>query len=236
MTAAEVIEPLVASTLGSRKTVHVTCWDGSEFGPPDAPAQVVFVKPRAIRWLLWAPSELGFARAYVAGDIRVEGDMLAGLAALEHFADPELGLTIAVDAATKRAIATAALRLGVVGPPPRPPAEESRLRGGLHSKARDAAAIAHHYGVGNAFYELILGPSMVYSCGYWPTGPSDSFDLEQAQLAKCDLVVRKLGLTQGEAQSRCRRPTTGGDGCTPSSSCRSSQADHATANPSWSAT
>jgi cyclopropane-fatty-acyl-phospholipid synthase len=90
-----------------------------------------------------------------------------------------------------------ALRLGVVGPPPRPPAEESRLRGGLHSKARDAAAIAHHYDVGSAFYELILGPSMVYSCGYWPTGPSDSFDLEQAQLAKCDLVVRKLGLTQG---------------------------------------
>jgi len=67
----------------------VTCWDGSEFGPPDAPAQVVFVKPRAIRWLLWAPSELGFARAYVAGDIRVEGDMLLVEAAggLEHFLD-----------------------------------------------------------------------------------------------------------------------------------------------------
>ena len=43
-------------------------------------------------------------------------------------------------------------------------AEEARLHGRRHSKARDAAAISHHYDVSNAFYRLVLGPSMTYSC------------------------------------------------------------------------
>jgi cyclopropane-fatty-acyl-phospholipid synthase len=56
--------------------------------------------------------------------------------------------------------ATGALFTGRVPPPP----EEVRLRGRLHSKARDAAAIAHHYDVSNDFYRLVLGPTMTYSC------------------------------------------------------------------------
>ena len=43
----------------------------------------------------------------------------------------------------------------------------------------------------------VLGSSMVYSGGYWPTGPNDSFDLEEAQLATCELVITKLGLAVG---------------------------------------
>jgi len=41
------------------------------------------------------------------------------------------------------------------------------LRGLRHSRTRDAQAIAHHYDVGNEFYELVLGPSMTYSCAYY---------------------------------------------------------------------
>ena len=36
-----------------------------------------------------------------------------------------------------------------------------------HSLRRDRAAISHHYDVGNDFYALVLGPSLVYSCAYW---------------------------------------------------------------------
>jgi cyclopropane fatty-acyl-phospholipid synthase-like methyltransferase len=43
---------------------------------------------------------------------------------------------------------------------------------------------------------LGVGSAMVYSGGYWPTGPNDSFDLEQAQLATCELVITKLGLAE----------------------------------------
>ena len=57
-------------------------------------------------------------------------------------------------------------------PPPRP-AQEVRLRGRLHSKARDQAAISHHYDVSNRFYEWLLGPSMTYTCAVYPNGRGD---------------------------------------------------------------
>ncbi len=75
-----------------------------------------------------------------------------------------------------------------------PPPEEARLRGRRHSKARDASAIAHHYDVSNEFYRIVLGPSMTYSCGVWPTIDAG---LETAQATKYELVCRKLGLEPG---------------------------------------
>jgi cyclopropane-fatty-acyl-phospholipid synthase len=194
MTVAEVIAPLVRATLGDAVPVWLRGWDGSEFGPSDAPIRVHIVTRRALRRIMWQPNELGFARAYVSGDLRVEGDLWAGLTALDEVAAPESGPGVQVDAATLRALARAVLRLGLIGPPPRPPAEESRLAGRRHSTRRDAAAIAHHYDVGNDFYRLLLGPSMAYSCAYWP---DPSVSLDAAQEAKCDLVSRKLGLAPG---------------------------------------
>jgi cyclopropane-fatty-acyl-phospholipid synthase len=57
--------------------------------------------------------------------------------------------------------------------------------------ARDSQAISHHYDVGNDFYELVLGPSMTYSCARFTNGATT---LEEAQAAKHELVSRKLGL------------------------------------------
>ena len=65
------------------------------------------------------------------------------------------------------------------------------------ASARDARAMSHHYDVGNDFYELVLGPSMIYSCAYFEQAPSAGYTLEDAQRAKLDLVARKLGLTPG---------------------------------------
>jgi len=50
-----------------------------------------------------------------------------------------------------------------------------------------------HYDLGNDLFERMLGPTMVYSCGYW----KDATDLDAAQEAKLDLVCRKLGLKPG---------------------------------------
>jgi cyclopropane-fatty-acyl-phospholipid synthase len=86
------------------------------------------------------------------------------------------------------------IRSGVLGWPVRPPAEEARLHGLRHSLRRDRAAISHHYDVGNDFYALLLGPSLVYSCAYYEM-PSTTLD--DAQRAKLDLVCRKLGLRPG---------------------------------------
>ena len=197
MSAAEILRPLVGATLGDDATVRVRCWDGSGYGPSDAPVQVVFRTRRALRRLLWAPNELGFARAYVSGDVDLEGDVFTGLAELDRLADPARGPGIVVDGRTRAAVVGAALRLGVVGPPPRPPAEEARLAGRRHTRRRDSRAVTHHYDVGNDFYELVLGPSLTYSCAYFADGPAGPPPLEAAQLAKCDLVARKLGLARG---------------------------------------
>ena len=197
MNVADVMAPLVASGLGGDMPVHLKCWDGSELGPVECPLQLTITSPYALRRLLWAPNQLGFARAYVAGDILIGGDLLKALTVLEQVADPELGPGVVIDASTRQAIVKAALRLGIVGLPPRPPAEEAKLGGLRHSKARAAKAIAHHYDVGNAFYELVLGKTMAYSCAYYDQEPGPAFGLDEAQLAKCDLVSRKLGLKPG---------------------------------------
>ena len=46
----------------------------------------------------------------------------------------------------------------------------------------------------NAFYEMVLGPSMTYTCACFPTAEAT---LEEAQADKYDLVCRKLGLKPG---------------------------------------
>ena len=197
MSVAATIRPLIHGLLGPDLPIRVTCWDGSSPGPSDAPAELRLVRRRALRRLLWAPNELGLARAYVSGDAEIRGDIMAGLEALEAVSDPDYGPTMHIDAGTKRNVAVAALRLGIIGAPPTPPPEEIALRGRRHSKARDAQAIAHHYDVGNDFYRIVLGESMTYSCAYFEQEPSAQYGLAEAQQAKCDLVARKLGLREG---------------------------------------
>jgi cyclopropane-fatty-acyl-phospholipid synthase len=192
---AETIAPLVRAAVGPGVAVGFRCWDGSRSGPASAQLQLNFVNRRGLRRLLWAPNELGFARAYVSGDIDIEGDLLAGLTALEQASDSSLSPGVRTDVDMKKALAKAAMQLGIIGPPPMPPPEEAKRRGGRrHEKRRDAAAISHHYDVGSDFYRLVLGEAMTYSCGYWE---QPGVGLAAAQYAKCDLVARKLGLDSG---------------------------------------
>ena len=153
---------------------------------------------RALRRLVWSPDEVGMARAFVSGDLTVEGDFIAALDAMLHLFDATEGMHL--DAADKRTLLAAALRLGALGGNPPPPPEEMRHTTGLlHSARRDAAAISHHYNVGNEFYRHVLGESMTYSCAYWPdlNDPTPSTTLEQAQWNKCELISRKLALRPG---------------------------------------
>ena len=71
-----------------------------------------------------------------------------------------------------------------------------RVAEGLrHSTSRDAGAISHHYDVSNRFYEMVLGPSMTYTCACYPDAEAT---LEQAQENKYRLVFDKLGLRPGD--------------------------------------
>lgn len=51
-----------------------------------------------------------------------------------------------------------------------------------------------HYNLSVELFENMLGKSMAYSCGYW----RKASDLDHAQLAKYDLICRKLHLKPGE--------------------------------------
>eukprot|EP01037_Dinobryon_pediforme_P001292 gene1292-1308_t len=61
------------------------------------------------------------------------------------------------------------------------------------SKRRSAENAKHHYNIGNDLYARMLDEEMVYSCAYWAKAES----LGQAQLAKLDLICRKLELQPG---------------------------------------
>ncbi|MDX2702511.1 cyclopropane-fatty-acyl-phospholipid synthase [Streptomyces sp. PA03-6a] len=202
--AAGRLTALAEQALGVPLPLRIRAWDGSETGPPDAPTLVVRHR-RALRRLLWKPGELGLVRAWVAGELDVEGDLYEALDRLSGLvwdrpteddgASPRRLLGLARDPETYR-LAREALALAGPGLPPPPPPEEVRRRSGvLHSPVRDRQAISHHYDVGNDFYGLVLGPSMVYSCAYWE-GPDAT--LEDAQRAKLDLICRKLELRPGQ--------------------------------------
>jgi cyclopropane-fatty-acyl-phospholipid synthase len=175
--------------------VRLRGWDGSIAGPAGAPV-VAIRSRRALRRMLWSPGQLGLGRAYVAGEIDMEDDVFATFTALRTAGRLNQETRPAPTTWQERlSLLGTALRLGAIGPEPAPPAEEAPLGSGhRHSRARDAAAISHHYDVGNDFYELVLGPSMVYSCAVWATPDTG---LEAAQEAKLDLVCRKLGLAPG---------------------------------------
>lgn len=220
--AASRLYALAEKVLRAPVPVRIRAWDHSEAGPPGAPT-VVIRHRRALRRMLWRPGELGLARAWVAGEIDIEGDLYDALDHLSQFlwaretgtpqragpgaaagAGPEPArgaLALARDPAVRFA-ARELLELAGPWPPPPPPREEIRGRTGLrHTLRRDREVVSHHYDVGNDFYELVLGPSMVYSCAFWDESPDadpDAGTLEAAQRAKLDLICRKLALRPGQ--------------------------------------
>ncbi|GAA5115089.1 cyclopropane-fatty-acyl-phospholipid synthase family protein [Haloechinothrix salitolerans] len=186
---AQEIERLMTETMGVALPVGLKGWDGSHAGPVDGP-QAVLRSPKALRRLLFKPGELGLARAYVCGDLDVEGDLTEALRR-GGAAVRDAG-TSGISAKTLLSGLGFGLRRGVLGPPPAPPAEEARLRG----RFRDRAAISHHYDHGNDFYALVLDEHMAYSCAYF-TADDPDYMLDDAQRDKLDLICEKLGLQEG---------------------------------------
>ena len=176
----------ITDILGGDPPVRIDAYDGSHAGPDDAATRLVLRSPEAIRYMISAPGELGFARAYVAGELELEGDIFEALALRDRL--PAIRLRPSAWLALARLVGSGGIRRPPV------PVEEARLHGRRHSKARDAAAISYHYDVSNDFYRMILGPSMTYSCAVWS---SPDITLEDAQAAKYDLICRKLGLRPG---------------------------------------
>jgi cyclopropane-fatty-acyl-phospholipid synthase len=168
----------------------VEFWDGTRLPSTTGEGPTFSVRsPAAAAHVLRAPGQLGLGRAYVSGAIEVD-DIDAVIELLDGWQPPTL------ESADKRALLLGAVRAaGVTKPPPRPQSE-LRPSGRRHSKERDARAVRHHYDVSNEFFELFLGPTMVYSCAIWRDGEKKT--LEEAQEEKLETVARKLELKEGD--------------------------------------
>ena len=184
------VASFVASVFDNQLPFRVEAYDGSSAEPTVAgPANEITLKilsRDALNRVLTRPGELGLARAYVAGDIDIDGD----LDALFFLSVPPMKQLLKVDNLRALTSVVGASALKPLAPPP----IEARQRGSLHSRSRDKDAISHHYDVSNRFYEMVLGPSMTYSCAVFRS-PEDT--LETAQRRKVDLVARKLDLKPG---------------------------------------
>ncbi len=153
--------------------LRVVLWDGKEIarsGP--APAVSLVIRDRAALWRLFTNPLLHFGDDYCAGRIEVEGGVVALM---------ETCYRAMADTPRFRRTSD--------------PAAYRRNQPRLNSRAGSQQNIHHHYDIGNAFYQLWLDAEMVYTCAYFP---DQAASLEDAQIAKMDLVCRKLRLQPGQ--------------------------------------
>lgn len=148
--------------------IAVSLWDGSTISTQTAPKIYLTLKsPQAISFLV-RPSLGRIAKAYVEGQIDIDGDAREAIHA---------GEKLVSDYAS-----TYQRRSGF-------------FDWWRHTRPADRRAIQHHYDVGNEFYGLWLDRNRVYSCAYFKNA-HDSLDVAQEQ--KLDHICRKLQLKEGE--------------------------------------
>ncbi|HJU16166.1 MAG TPA: class I SAM-dependent methyltransferase [Stellaceae bacterium] len=157
---------------GEAMPLRLVFWDGEVFDfAADPRVTITLTTPRLVRLFLLGDIA-GLGRAYVKGEIGVEGRV-------------EEVLAIGIRIAERLGASPLLRRVGALLP-------HRRFR---HSRKRDAAAIRYHYDVSNDFYRLWLDRNMIYSCAYFVTGEED---LDRAQEQKLDHICRKLRLKPGE--------------------------------------
>lgn len=160
-----------------RPRLALVLWDGAVIGDlHSAVGQIVIRQPSVLRRLFWNPN-LAFGECYSDGSLQIVGDILSVL--------------LEVNRGLSRARSDRS----------RPPRFRS-FRDGSHSLARSKSSVHHHYDLGNDFYRLWLDSRLVYTCAYYPQPDTT---LAEAQVAKLDLVCRKLRLKPGErvAEAGC---------------------------------
>jgi cyclopropane-fatty-acyl-phospholipid synthase len=152
--------------------LRLVFWDGESFDfAPTPKITITLGAPRLLGALLWGNFE-ELARAYIAGDIAVEGPI-----------DEVTRTGIALAERLERSPALRALsRLAAI---------IRRAR----SPSKEASDIRYHYDASNEFYRLWLDERMIYSCAYFRTGTED---IDTAQAQKLEHICRKLLLRPGE--------------------------------------
>ena len=194
---AKAICALIFGAAGSR-AFAIRYWDGVTEPAASEPTPFTFVVARAggLRRMLLPPSELSIIEALLSGDIDLEGDV-----------ENAMWMGDGINARLKSPATLVSLLRHLVALPRQEPGADIRARraehtvgraGSPHVPDRDREAIRYHYDVGNDFYALWLDRRMVYSCAYFADGTNPEAELEDAQLAKLDIICCKLRLRPGD--------------------------------------
>ncbi|MEP7001049.1 MAG: cyclopropane-fatty-acyl-phospholipid synthase family protein [bacterium] len=194
---AKAICALLFGVSGSR-TFAIRYWDGSTEPARGDEAPFTFVVHRAgaLRRMLLPPNELSLIEGLLSGDVDIEGDV-----------EKAMWMGDGINERLKSASTLFSLfRKLLALPRQEPGANVHELRaehtvgrsGAVHVPERDRAAIRYHYDVGNDFYSLWLDRRMLYSCAYFADGADVEAELEDAQLAKLDIICKKLRLRPGD--------------------------------------
>ena len=153
--------------------LRIVLWNGKEVvSGNSAPAVAMVIRNRAALWRLLTNPLLHFGDDYSAGLIEVEGELVAFLETVYR--------SMAASRKYRKTPDPAAYR---------------RNQPKLNSRAGSQENIHHHYDIGNDFYKLWLDREMLYTCAYFP---EEAVSLEEAQIAKMELVCRKLRLQEGQ--------------------------------------
>jgi cyclopropane-fatty-acyl-phospholipid synthase len=192
LAAATITRRLLGELFGDdgKTKIAVRLWDGTRW-PDDRPraATLVLRHPGALRAMFAEGTELGLAEAYLYDDFDIEGDIETVFGLAEAIAERTGGWRnkLRAFAQLRRLPRPRERRPGRRGP--------ASLSGRQHSVERDRQAVRYHYDVSNDFYRLWLDSRMVYSCAYFETPGTD---LDTAQLAKLNMICRKLRLRPGQ--------------------------------------
>src|SRR3954469_4201133 len=104
------------SAFGGEAAIHIAAFDGSSAGPREPGVGISLRSPLALRHLITGRGSLGLARAYVSGEMEINGDVYLALKALtENATDLTAKERIAVVRAAVRAGG-----LGMLRPAPAP--------------------------------------------------------------------------------------------------------------------
>lgn len=170
-------------------------WDGSEVPlGPDAKGDLAIAirSPQVVTRLVRKPKLPTIIEAIATGDIAIEGGTLLDLHA--RAAGGRRGLFRQLDK-TLLVKALLPFAFGVAKPATSHAFSGSEDASKYGQGRDDKTLMQFHYDLSNAFYALFLCPEMVYTCAYYPTPEAT---LEEAQVAKLDIVCRKLRLQPGE--------------------------------------
>src|SRR5579862_9553438 len=82
MASSAKIAKVLAEAVAPGLPLAFEAYDGSRAGPSSSVCTVRVRDPRTLNYVATAPSDLGLARAYVAGYLDVEGDLFTAMVML----------------------------------------------------------------------------------------------------------------------------------------------------------